>query len=130
MTTPELKLNDMLAIDRTRMASERSLMAWIRTALSMISFGFTIYKFMQFMRDQSAEVLQRQNAPRNLALILIGVGTFAVIVASVQHVKYVRAMRSTQVNRRWDLALIVASLIALLGILMFASIVAGAGPLG
>ena len=43
----ELKLNDRLAIDRTRLAAERSLMAWIRTALSMIAFGFTIYKFLQ-----------------------------------------------------------------------------------
>ena len=46
MTEPELKLVDILAIDRTRMAAERSLMAWVRTALSMITFGFTFYKFM------------------------------------------------------------------------------------
>jgi len=36
-----------LATDRTLMAADRSLMAWIRTALSMISFGFTIYKLLQ-----------------------------------------------------------------------------------
>ena len=47
MSEQELKLNDHLAIDRTRLAAERSLMAWIRTALSMIAFGFTIYKFLQ-----------------------------------------------------------------------------------
>ena len=34
--------NENLSIDRTRMAAERTLMAWLRTALSMISFGFTI----------------------------------------------------------------------------------------
>jgi putative membrane protein len=33
-----------LAVDRTVMAAGRTLMAWVRTALSMISFGFTIYK--------------------------------------------------------------------------------------
>ena len=47
MTDTELKLADILALERTRLAAERSLMAWVRTALSMISFGFTIYKFMQ-----------------------------------------------------------------------------------
>ena len=31
------------------MAADRTLMAWIRTTLSMISFGFTIYKFLQAM---------------------------------------------------------------------------------
>jgi len=35
------------ATDRTTMAADRSLMAWIRTALSMISFGFTVYKLPQ-----------------------------------------------------------------------------------
>lgn len=34
-----------LAIKRTRLAYERNMMAWIRTAASLISFGFTVYKF-------------------------------------------------------------------------------------
>jgi len=39
MSDTELKITDILALDRTRMAAERTLMAWVRTALSMISFG-------------------------------------------------------------------------------------------
>ena len=54
MSQPELKLNDILALDRNKLAAERTLMAWIRTALSMISFGFTIYKFLQVIDEQSA----------------------------------------------------------------------------
>jgi putative membrane protein len=46
MSDTELKTSDILALDRTRMAAERTLMAWVRTALSMIGFGFTIYKFL------------------------------------------------------------------------------------
>ena len=63
MTEPELKLVDILAIDRTRMAAERSLMAWVRTALSVITFGFTFYKFMQFLHEQSKEPLARPLRP-------------------------------------------------------------------
>ena len=37
-----------LALDRTALAHERTLMAWVRTAVSLISFGFTIYKFFHF----------------------------------------------------------------------------------
>ena len=36
-------------------------MAWIRTSLSMISFGFTIYKFFQYLRE-SGEVVARGGA--------------------------------------------------------------------
>ena len=35
-----------LAVERTVMAANRTLQAWIRTALSLISFGFTIYKIL------------------------------------------------------------------------------------
>ena len=43
-----------LALRRTLMAGERTLMAWIRTALSMIGFGFSIYKFFQYLPEEIA----------------------------------------------------------------------------
>ena len=45
--------NTDLAFERTMLAHERTLMAWIRTATSMISFGFTIYKFFQELNKTS-----------------------------------------------------------------------------
>ncbi|MGB0122630.1 MAG: DUF202 domain-containing protein, partial [Silvibacterium sp.] len=56
-----------LAMRRSIMASERTLMAWIRTALSMIGFGFTIYKFFQYLpEDIAAGKVARPQTPRNL----------------------------------------------------------------
>jgi putative membrane protein len=130
MSEKDLKLTDNLAVDRTRFASERSLMAWLRTSLSMIAFGFTLYKFMQFMGDQSKVATLRPNSPRNLALGLIGIGTFALIAAIVQHRKYVRTLGVIHASKTWDLAFIVACLLALLGLLMFGSVLLSAGPLG
>ena len=47
-----------LAVERTRLAYERTLMAWVRTATSLISFGFTVYKFFQFdVSKQPARVV-------------------------------------------------------------------------
>jgi putative membrane protein len=84
MPQPELKLVDMLALDRNRLAAERTLMAWVRAALSMISFGFTIYKFLQVVDEQSTVPVLRPNAPRNVGLVLTGLGTFVVVIASIQ----------------------------------------------
>lgn len=130
MSEQELKLNDRLAIDRTRLAAERSLMAWIRTALSMIAFGFTIYKFLQALHEQSPVPVLRPNAPRNVGLLLVGIGTFAVAVAYIQHWKYLRKLSPDQSFRPWDLASVVAILIALLGFLIFVSMVYTGGPFG
>ena len=62
-----------MALERTMMALERTLMAWLRTALSLISFGFTIYKILEPMAEKGT-VHIRQNAPRNLGLFLIFLG--------------------------------------------------------
>src|SRR5271165_7504279 len=126
----ELKLVDLLALDRNRMAAERTLMAWVRTALSMISFGFTIYKFLQVIDEQSTLPVLRPNAPRNVGLVLTGLGTLVVVIASIQHWSYVKNLRSDQPYKPWDLSFIVACLIAILGALLFGSIVIRSGPFG
>lgn len=50
------KLADVLATERTRMAADRTLMGWTRTALSLTGFGFTIFKFLESI--QSKEVVK------------------------------------------------------------------------
>ena len=130
MSDTELKMSDILALDRTRLAAERTLMAWVRTALSMISFGFTIYKFLQLIQEQSTVRVLRPQAPREVGLTLIAIGTFAVIIACAQHWQYIRKLRPDQPYKPWDLTFIVACFIGFLGLLMFASIILRAGPLG
>ncbi len=130
MNDTELKANDILALDRTRLAAERTLMAWVRTSLSMIAFGFTIYKFLEVMREESKVLSRHPQAPRNLAIALIGIGTFALVVACIEYWTYVKRLNATRAYNPWSLALVVGGLIALLGLLMLGSVVFNAGPFG
>lgn len=130
MSDTEPKVADMLALDRTRMAAERTLMAWLRTALSMITFGFSIYKFLEFLQEQTKVPPLVPQAPQNLGLTLVGIGTFALIIACVQHRKYIHKLRPAQPNKTWDLTFIVSCLIAFLGLLIFGSIIFRSGPFG
>ena len=117
-----------LAFERTRMAAERTLIAWIRTALSMISFGFTIYKFLEAMQ-QSQKLPLRVHGPRNLGLTLIALGTTGLIFAIIQHRSLLQQLHySTSLGARWSLAMMVAVAISLLGILAFVSIALRVGP--
>ena len=40
-----------LGVMRTMMAADRTLMAWIRTSLSMFTFGYSLYKILQELND-------------------------------------------------------------------------------
>lgn len=110
-----------LALDRTRLAHERTMMAWIRTAVSLISFGFTIYKFLDSFKSGSAAV-QGALAPRTFALCMIGIGLFVLAGSVVQNWWELRRLRmAARVPR--SLAGIVALLVFLLGIVALTAVI-------
>lgn len=128
--TAELGLTDTLAVQRTRMASERTLMGWVRTAISMISFGFTMAKALQFAVQEGALKGIRVNTPENVALILILLGTVSLGFASYQHRTFVRGLPAEGAGpRRWDLTFTMASLIILLGLLILVNVLFRVGPI-
>ena len=43
----QLILRDVLAIDRTRLANERTLLAWVRTAVMLLVSGMTLLKLFE-----------------------------------------------------------------------------------
>jgi len=126
----ERKDTDLLAYERTILAQERTLMAWVRTSLSMISFGFTIYKFFGDLKKGDLLPEGRANAPKNFGLILVGLGTFLLIAASIQHQMILKALRVEGLTRRFSLPFTAAVAISLLGLIMLFGIFFNLGPLG
>jgi putative membrane protein len=69
-----------LGVKRTVMAADRTLMAWLRTALSMVSFGFTIYKFLDTMERH--QDIAGSHSPQRVGLFLCGMGTIAILLGT------------------------------------------------
>ena len=104
-------------------------MAWIRTALSMIGFGFTIYKFFQYLPEEiAAGNIRRPNAPRNLGLTLIALGTLALVAAAFQHWILLRDIGTTKFRQNISVSLVVAIAVILIGATAFYGVVMRHGP--
>ena len=116
------------ALARTFMAADRTLMAWVRTAISMIGFGFTLYKFLQYIHQQKPEGLPSLDGPRNLGLAFIGLALLSLVIAVIQDWHYTKALQSEQRRRPFNLSLVVAALVALLGVFTFMSLLLHIGP--
>lgn len=117
----KLDVSTRLAIERTRVAYDRTMMSWMRTATSLITFGFTIYKYFQLQRV--APPSERLIGPRELALILISLGLFSLVLAVWQNRQGVLRLRTLYPETPRSLAGLLAGLIALLGLLALLAVI-------
>jgi putative membrane protein len=115
-----------LALERTYLAHERTLMAWVRTATSLITFGFTLYKFFFYLHEQDpARHPANLLGARTFGLVMIIIGTLTLVLASWQHRRQMKRIRAQYADAPFSLSLIVAVLIAILGILGFVAAIFG-----
>jgi putative membrane protein len=111
-----------LAAKRTLMAADRSLMAWIRTALSMISFGFTIYKVLQGFQDAGVH-LAHPETPRRVGLFLTAMGTISMVMGIIEYWRTIVALHEIQHYSVWRPTFVIALIMAIAGAFLFVSII-------
>ena len=110
-----------LGAERTAMAADRSLMAWIRTALSMISFGFTIYKLLDGFA-QSGQ-LADSSTPRTVGLFLIGLGTVAMVMGTLEYWFRVRSLQHLHPMRVLQPTFVMALIMSVSGSFLFVAVI-------
>jgi putative membrane protein len=125
--TGALPLSTRLALERTRGAYERTLMAWVRTGTSLITFGFAVYKFFQFeMEGKVGSTALIQTAligTREFGLALISIGLMALLLGAFEHRRDLRALRKDYPGMPRSGSQVLALLVAVLGLLAFVAVV-------
>lgn len=79
---------------RVYFAAERTLLAWIRTGIGVMAFGFVVARFGLFLRLVSASdgTLPRSSASPYVGVILVFLGAVATAAGTLQYRRYCRGL--------------------------------------
>ena len=118
----ELKLSDRLAVARTVLAADRTLLAWVRTSMSLITFGFTLYKVLDAIQKAGGATLLRAQTPRNIGIFMILVGIVPLALSMFQYKQGVKRLGGKK-NIYVNPSMVAAGAILLLGLMLLAMVV-------
>jgi putative membrane protein len=119
-TKPKAALSDYLA-------AERTLLAWIRTGLALMGFGFVVARFGLFLRqlqlvrlDNASTLGHAYGESLWIGTALIGAGILVNVLAGLHHLQLVRTLDrgTTQTAHSTVLGVAVALFLALVGLAM------------
>jgi putative membrane protein len=108
---------------RIYMAAERTFLAWIRTGIAFMGFGFVVARFGLFLREiahsNNVTVPQHDSGlslPVGISLIVAGI--MVNLIAAIRHRRYTKALDRGEFRQVYGaaFAFLVAGFLAVIGI--------------
>lgn len=117
-------LNKKNSIDRSRehLANERTFLAWIRTAIALMGFGFVIVKFALFLKQLSllleAPIVPSHGYSALVGVIMVAVGVVIAFFAFIQYKINSKNLQNNYYAPRSVLSLIITLIMMIGGIIL------------
>ncbi len=82
---------------RVYFAAERTLLAWLRTGLTVMAFGFVIARFGLFLQIVAIQAPAVSHPGQTglsaiLGIVLVAAGTLMIIVAAIEHRRFIATL--------------------------------------
>jgi putative membrane protein len=110
---------------RVFFAAERTLLAWLRTGLTIIALGFVVSRFglfVQLLATQSHGLMPatRSSLSASLGVAFVIAGTLAIVLAAVQHRRFVATLPRADLPRGYStvFALVLSLVVGALGMVL------------
>jgi putative membrane protein len=133
LTGAKLMPDEITNDPRVYFAAERTFLAWIRTGLALMGFGFVVARFGLFLRELQ---LEQSGVPMKSHLFslwfgtaLIAVGVVVNVISTWKHVRMVHDLDSggRSFKKPSSLAITVSLILAAVGLAMAIYLVAAWG---
>ncbi len=119
--TPEHFMSD-LNDPRVLLAAERTLMAWNRTGISLMAFGFAVERFGLFMDIYAKGNLQE--CQRHLSFVgglgFIALGVFVEIFSISQHRAALKSLKTSEIPAGYNhtVGMVINAVVGVMGVML------------
>jgi len=108
---------------REHLANERTLLAWIRTSIGIMAFGFVVVKFSLFIKQlsfllQKDIVIPQHGYSSVIGIALVAVGAIVLLLAFIKYKQTERQLNSDSFKSSSTLALSLTIIILLISVLL------------
>jgi putative membrane protein len=115
---------------RVFFAAERTLLAWLRTGLTVMGLGFVVARFGLFLRllalqPQASSLQDHLATSAILGVLFVIAGATAILVATAQHQRFVTTLPSYDLPASYSrqFAVVFSAMVGFLGLLLAAYLV-------
>lgn len=109
---------------REHLANERTLLAWIRTSIGIMAFGFVVVKFSLFIKQISLLLGKNVSAPPQhgyssiIGILLVAVGAFVLLLSYMKYKKTERQLMQQNFKSSSKLVFSLTVIILLISVLL------------
>lgn len=113
---------------RDYLSNERTYLAWVRTSIGIMVFGFVVVKFTLFVKELS--IMLQKPLPNHdyvsvLGISLVALGVLVVLISFLQYKKIGSQLGKSNFQPSASLSTILTISILLIGILLVTYLVVG-----
>ena len=105
---------------REHLANERTFLAWIRTGIALMGFGFVIVKFTLFLKEISilleTKGMSAKGYSAMVGVIMVALGVIIAVLAFIQYKKYEKQLNNNSYVSSSMLSLFITLIILIGGI--------------
>ena len=110
-----------LAELRTALSLDRTLLAWIRTSITFIGFGFTLARVVHDLIQKGFLISVNPDYPRHLGFALIALGLLSLMAGCWEHIKLAKQLPA--VRSIWSVSLVTSIALITLTLMMLLALV-------